>query len=240
MRRRRSAPCSRASASPARRPPAGGAPPDGRRAPRGSGTAGRRPAAAAAAAPAGPQTAGCSPRWCAGWSPRPGSTSRHPGHRRRWSDPSRGRGSAIAAGTVEPAHRGACPGAAPAAARRSAPRAAAPAAPARRGLRRRPRHAAAAAAGRSGPRDQVVQLSRMRLAVAAGMKASQTLAASVWTSVEVDFDNVERVRQKLKDRFKAETGASLSYLPFVSRATVRRVARASRRSTRRSTSRPRR
>ena len=52
------------------------------------------------------------------------------------------------------------------------------------------------------------------------MKASQTLAASVWTSVEVDFDNVERVRQKLKDRFKAETGASLSYLPFVARATV--------------------
>jgi 2-oxoglutarate dehydrogenase E2 component (dihydrolipoamide succinyltransferase) len=60
----------------------------------------------------------------------------------------------------------------------------------------------------------------MRLAVAAGMKASQTLAASVWTSVEVDFDNVERVRQKLKDRFKAETGSSLSYLPFVARATV--------------------
>jgi pyruvate dehydrogenase E2 component (dihydrolipoamide acetyltransferase) len=65
-----------------------------------------------------------------------------------------------------------------------------------------------------------VKLSRMRLAVAAGMKASQTLAASVWTSVEVDFDNVERVRQKLKDRFKAETGSSLSYLPFVARATI--------------------
>ncbi len=80
--------------------------------------------------------------------------------------------------------------------------------------------AAAAPAGPTDPRDQVVQLSRMRLAVAAGMKASQTLAASVWTSVEVDFDNVERVRQKLKDRFKAETGSSLSYLPFVARATV--------------------
>ena len=42
----------------------------------------------------------------------------------------------------------------------------------------------------------------------------------MWTSVEVDFDNVERVRQKHKVRFKKETGASLSYLPFVSRATV--------------------
>jgi 2-oxoglutarate dehydrogenase E2 component (dihydrolipoamide succinyltransferase) len=69
-------------------------------------------------------------------------------------------------------------------------------------------------------RDEVVQLSRMRLAVAAGMKASQTATASVWTSVEVDFDNVEQVRRKHKDRFKKETGSSLSYLPFISRAVV--------------------
>ena len=97
--------------------------------------------------------------------------------------------------------------------------------------RRHPRAAAAAAGRTRAPRrprlrrpptraTRSCQLSRMRLAVAAGMKASQTLAASVWTSVEVDFDNVERVRQKHKDRFKAETGASLSYLPFVARATV--------------------
>ena len=46
------------------------------------------------------------------------------------------------------------------------------------------------------------------------------LAASVWTSVEVDYDNVDKVRAKHKDRFKKETGASLSYLPFVSRAVV--------------------
>ncbi|MCU1626678.1 MAG: 2-oxoglutarate dehydrogenase, component, dihydrolipoamide succinyltransferase, partial [Pseudonocardia sp.] len=69
-------------------------------------------------------------------------------------------------------------------------------------------------------RDEVVQLSRMRLAVAAGMKASQTATASVWTSVEVDFDNVEQVRRKHKDRFRKETGSSLSYLPFISRAVV--------------------
>jgi pyruvate dehydrogenase E2 component (dihydrolipoamide acetyltransferase) len=60
----------------------------------------------------------------------------------------------------------------------------------------------------------------MRLAVAAGMKSSQTTAASVWTSVEVDFENIEQVRKKHKDRFRKETGSSLSYLPFVSRATV--------------------
>ena len=60
----------------------------------------------------------------------------------------------------------------------------------------------------------------MRLAVAGGMMASLANSASVWTSIEVDFDNVEKVRQKHKDRFKKDTGASLSYLPFVSRATI--------------------
>jgi 2-oxoglutarate dehydrogenase E2 component (dihydrolipoamide succinyltransferase) len=69
-------------------------------------------------------------------------------------------------------------------------------------------------------RDQIVELSRMRLAVAAGMKTSQGIAAAVWTSVEVDFDNVDRVRARHKDRFKKETGSSLSYLPFVSRAAI--------------------
>jgi 2-oxoglutarate dehydrogenase E2 component (dihydrolipoamide succinyltransferase) len=91
---------------------------------------------------------------------------------------------------------------------------AAPAAPAR------PAAAAAAPSGTADPRDEVVQLSRMRLAVAAGMKKSQTDTAAVWTSVEVDFHNVEQVRNKHKARFKAETGSSLSYLPFISRAVV--------------------
>ena len=58
----------------------------------------------------------------------------------------------------------------------------------------------------------------MRLILADTLKSSQTMAASVWTSVEVDFDNVERVRAKFKVQFKKETGASLSYLPFISRA----------------------
>ncbi len=106
--------------------------------------------------------------------------------------------------------------AAPAPAAAPPPAAAAPAPAAAAPASRAP----AAVAGPTDVRDQVVPLSRMRLAVAAGMKASQTLAASVWTSVEVDFDNVERVRQKLKNTFKAETGSSLSYLPFVARATV--------------------
>jgi 2-oxoglutarate dehydrogenase E2 component (dihydrolipoamide succinyltransferase) len=82
--------------------------------------------------------------------------------------------------------------------------------------------AAAAAAPKAGgdPRDQVQPLSRMRLALASGLKGSQLLAASVWTSVEVDYAEVDKVRAKHKDRFKKETGSSLSYLPFVARAVV--------------------
>jgi 2-oxoglutarate dehydrogenase E2 component (dihydrolipoamide succinyltransferase) len=60
----------------------------------------------------------------------------------------------------------------------------------------------------------------MRLALASGLKGSQMLAASVWTSIEVDYAEVDKVRAKHKDRFKKETGSSLSYLPFVSRAVV--------------------
>lgn len=67
-------------------------------------------------------------------------------------------------------------------------------------------------------RDEVVPLNRMRLVLADTLKASQTLAASVWTSVEVDFHNIDQVRAKFKAQFKKDTGASLSYLPFISRA----------------------
>jgi pyruvate dehydrogenase E2 component (dihydrolipoamide acetyltransferase) len=67
-------------------------------------------------------------------------------------------------------------------------------------------------------RDEVVPLSRMRLVLAETLKASQTLAASVWTSVEVDFHNIDLVRATFKAQFKKDTGASLSYLPFISRA----------------------
>ena len=86
---------------------------------------------------------------------------------------------------------------------------------------RTPAAAAVPAAAAAGPTDQrveVVPLTRMRLIVADLMKKSQNTAAQVWTSVEVDFDNIERVRGKHKDRFKKEVGASLSYLPFISRA----------------------
>jgi 2-oxoglutarate dehydrogenase E2 component (dihydrolipoamide succinyltransferase) len=38
--------------------------------------------------------------------------------------------------------------------------------------------------------------------------------------VEVDFERVERVRQAHRDQFKKDEGFSLTYLPFISRATI--------------------
>ena len=40
----------------------------------------------------------------------------------------------------------------------------------------------------------------------------------MWTSVEVDFERVEQVRQRHRDQFKKQESISLTYLPFIARA----------------------
>ena len=49
-------------------------------------------------------------------------------------------------------------------------------------------------------------------------------AAHVWASVEVDYERVERVRQAHRADFKTREGFSLTYLPFVARATIDALA----------------
>jgi len=49
---------------------------------------------------------------------------------------------------------------------------------------------------------------------------SKQTSAHVMTSIEVDFENIEIVREKHKAKFKEENGFSLTYLPFISLATV--------------------
>ena len=65
-----------------------------------------------------------------------------------------------------------------------------------------------------------VELDRIRVRIAENMANAKRTAAHVWTSVEVDFERVERVRQAHKEEFKREEGFSLTYLPFISRATI--------------------
>jgi 2-oxoglutarate dehydrogenase E2 component (dihydrolipoamide succinyltransferase) len=65
-----------------------------------------------------------------------------------------------------------------------------------------------------------VDLDRLRVRTAENLIRAKQTAAHVWTSVEVDYERVERVRQAHKDRFKTDEGFSLTYLPFISRATI--------------------
>ena len=69
-------------------------------------------------------------------------------------------------------------------------------------------------------RDEEVRLSRMRMRIATNMVKSLQTAAHVWTSVEVDYEGVERVRQSHRQAFKEAEGFSLTYLPFIARATI--------------------
>jgi len=67
---------------------------------------------------------------------------------------------------------------------------------------------------------EVVPLDRLRVRIAENNVNAKRTAAHVWTSVEVDFEAVERVRQAHKEQFKADEGYSLTYLSFISRATI--------------------
>ncbi len=72
----------------------------------------------------------------------------------------------------------------------------------------------------AGVDSEEVDLDRIRVRIAENMIKSKQTAAHVWTSVEVDFESMERVRQAHKARFKSDEGFSLTYLPFISRATI--------------------
>lgn len=72
----------------------------------------------------------------------------------------------------------------------------------------------------AGERDEVVPFSNIRKRTAEHMVRSLDTSAHTLVVIEVDYQNVESVRVKEKDRFKAEEGVSLSYLPFIARAVI--------------------
>ncbi|MCA1737068.1 MAG: 2-oxo acid dehydrogenase subunit E2 [Actinobacteria bacterium] len=65
-----------------------------------------------------------------------------------------------------------------------------------------------------------VSLDRLRVRIGENMLRAKQTAAHVWTSVEVDYERVERVRSAAKESWKKEEGFSLTYLPFIARATI--------------------
>ncbi len=69
-------------------------------------------------------------------------------------------------------------------------------------------------------RNTIVPFNRIRKTTADYMVQSKKVSPHVLTAIEVDFENVERVRQAHKADFKAHEGFSLTYMPFISRALV--------------------
>ena len=72
----------------------------------------------------------------------------------------------------------------------------------------------------TGSVDDVEEIPRLRRTIAEHMVEAKRTAAHVWTSIEVDYEQVERVRSAHREGFKASEGFSLTYLPFIARATM--------------------
>ncbi|HWL90581.1 MAG TPA: dihydrolipoamide acetyltransferase family protein [Actinomycetota bacterium] len=71
----------------------------------------------------------------------------------------------------------------------------------------------------AGPGDEVVPISHIRKLIGQHMVASLDTSARAWTMVEVNIDHLVKLREQVKEAFKAKHGVNLTYLPFVIRAT---------------------
>jgi 2-oxoglutarate dehydrogenase E2 component (dihydrolipoamide succinyltransferase) len=83
---------------------------------------------------------------------------------------------------------------------------------------------AAAPTVASGERDRTVPLSRIRKATGAHMLMSKSVSPHAFSVVEVDYANVDRTRGEIKGDWKRDEGFGLTYLPFISRATIDALA----------------
>ena len=73
-------------------------------------------------------------------------------------------------------------------------------------------------------RDEVVPFTNIRRRTAEHMVRSKATSAHTLMVKEVDYERVEQVRRAHGERFRAEEGFGLTYLPFVARAAVDALA----------------
>ena len=88
-----------------------------------------------------------------------------------------------------------------------------------------PPRPAASAGGVASNEDEVVPFTNIRRRTAEHMVRSKATSAHTLVVVEADMEVVERVRRAHGERFRAEEGFGLTYLPFVARATVEALHR---------------
>ena len=79
---------------------------------------------------------------------------------------------------------------------------------------------AAAPAVEAGERDGSVRLSKIRQLTGAHMVMSKAVSPHAFSVVQVDFANVDVVRNKVKADWRTQHGFNLTYLPFISRAII--------------------
>jgi pyruvate dehydrogenase E2 component (dihydrolipoamide acetyltransferase) len=72
--------------------------------------------------------------------------------------------------------------------------------------------------GVTANRDEAIPFDNIRRRTAEHMVRSKATSAHVYTSIEVDYERVERVRNAHQAEWKAVEGFSLTYLPFIARA----------------------
>jgi 2-oxoglutarate dehydrogenase E2 component (dihydrolipoamide succinyltransferase) len=90
------------------------------------------------------------------------------------------------------------------------------AAPAPAGFQVAPMPAPAAVMGG----EEVVPIPHVRGLIAEHMKRSLEVSARAWNAVEVNIENVARLRERTKEAFRAREGFNLTYMPFVTRAVT--------------------
>lgn len=79
---------------------------------------------------------------------------------------------------------------------------------------------------RNGPKwsdskSQKIPLNPIRKSIAENMAKSSNNIPDAWTMVEVDVSGLVRLRQELKETFRAKNKISLTYLPFVADAVAK-------------------
>jgi len=72
----------------------------------------------------------------------------------------------------------------------------------------------------SGSTVVVEPMSAMRRKIAERMVESKHTSAHVTSVFEIDFTNVARLRDRVKERFEAQYGTKLTYMPFIFRAAI--------------------
>lgn len=71
-----------------------------------------------------------------------------------------------------------------------------------------------------GKRGTTEKMSRLRATIARRMVESLQVSAQLTATVEVDLTAISKLRERVKDDFRAREGVGLSYLPFITKAAT--------------------